>query len=80
MKILEVELKWFERGVRESMQIRINSPTLNTDAGRYNMPPVWNNILKELGRRGVGDQMPGPPSRRRSLTMSPFHQYHLMDV
>ena len=52
VRILEVELKWFERGVRESIQIRINSPTLNKDMGRYNLLPVWNNILKKLGRRG----------------------------
>ena len=39
LRILEAEPKWFERGVRESIKIRINSPTLNKDAGRYNLPP-----------------------------------------
>ena len=48
--------KWFERGVRESIQIRINISTLNKDTGRYNLPLVWNNTLKKLGRR----EGPGP--------------------
>ena len=54
---MEVESKWFERGVREAIQIRINTPTLNKDAGRYNLPPVWNNTLKKLEKRGG---RPGP--------------------
>ena len=37
VKILEVELKWFKRGVRESIQIRIDNTTLNKEAGRYNL-------------------------------------------
>ena len=65
-----VEPKWFERGMRESIQIRINSPTLNKDAGRYNLPPVWNNTLKKLGKGGAGHQVSGPPTRRCSLTTS----------
>ena len=52
VRILEVEPKWFERGVRESIQIRINNLTLNKDAGRYNLPLVWNNTMKALRRRG----------------------------
>ena len=51
-----VEPKWFERGVREAIQIRMNNPTLNKDAGRYNLPPIWNNTLKKLERKG--DQSP----------------------
>ena len=65
VRILEVEPKWFERGVREAIQIRINNPTLNKDAGRYNWPLVWNNILRALGRRGR------PDPRSHCLTMSP---------
>ena len=81
VKILEVESKWFERGVWEAIQIRINSPTLNKDECRYNLPPVWNNTLKKMGRRGRGgDQVPGPPTRRCSHTTSTVPPYHLMDV
>ena len=50
VKILEVEPKWSERGVREAIQIQINNPTLNKEGGRYNLPAVWNNTLRALGR------------------------------
>ena len=40
VKILEVELTWFERRVREAIRIRNNNPKLNKDAGRYNLPSV----------------------------------------
>ena len=45
-RILAVEPRWFERGVKEAIHIRLNNPTLNRDGGRYNLPPVWNNLLK----------------------------------
>ena len=44
-KILTVEPKWFERGVKESIYIRALKPSLNRDGGRYNLPPIWNNII-----------------------------------
>ena len=59
VKMLEVEPKWFERGVREVIQIRMKNPTLNKDAGRYHLLMVWNSTLKKLGRRGGGGE-PGP--------------------
>ena len=51
VRILEVELTWFKKAVREAIQIWINNLTLNNDVGRYNLPQVWNNTFMELGRR-----------------------------
>ena len=53
-KILSVEHKWFERGVKEAIYIRAMNPSLNRDGGRYNLPPVWNNIIKERLTDGAG--------------------------
>ena len=53
-KILSVEHKWFERGVKEAIYIRAMNPSLNRDGGRYNLPPVWNNIIKERLADGAG--------------------------
>ena len=55
-KILEVEPKWFERGVKEAIHIRVTHPSLNKDGGRYNLPSVWTNILNER-TRGPGPRI-----------------------
>ena len=49
-KILSVEHKLFKRGVKEAIHIRALNPSLNRDSGCYNMPLVWNNIIKERRR------------------------------
>ena len=50
VKILTVENRWFERGVKEAVFIRSVGPTLNKDKGRYKLPHVWENTIhRELG-------------------------------
>ena len=44
-KILTVKPKWFERGVKEAINIRALHLSLNRDGGRYNLPPVYNNMI-----------------------------------
>ena len=46
-EILTTEPRWFERGVKEAIYIRALNPSLNRDGGRYNLPPVWDNIIKK---------------------------------
>ena len=62
------QLRWFERGVKEAIFIRALNPSLNRDGGRYNLPPVWDNIIKnrvkaERPRRGGGG---GPHHHRHA--------------
>ena len=58
--ILAVEPRWFERGVKEAIHIRAASPTLNKDGGRYQLPTIWNNIIKErVKRRETGNPTRG---------------------
>ena len=40
VKILAVELRWFERGVREVIHIRMELPSLKKDGGQYNLPSI----------------------------------------
>ena len=49
-QILEVEPRWFERGVKEAIHIRTLCPSLNKDRGRYNLSPIWTNLLRNRGR------------------------------
>ena len=60
VKIVDVEPRKFERGVREAIQILLKRPTLNRDVGRYELPNIWNGVLRAQERRG-GDPVPGPP-------------------
>ena len=46
-QILSTEEKSFERGVKEALFITANTLNLNTDGGRYNLSPVWDNINKK---------------------------------
>ena len=70
-KILEVEHKWFERGVKEAIHIRALKPSLNRDGGRYNLPPIWNNIIKErLMESAMGEPpVEGGPQSEESVSV-----------
>ena len=55
-KILCVEPKYFERGVKEAILIRKLKPFLNRDGGRHRLPEIWTNVLThESGRHTTGD-------------------------
>ena len=77
-EILTTEPRWFERGVKEAIYIRALNPSLNRDGGRYNLPPVWDNIIKkrvkaERQRRGGGGGgWGGGGSSPSSRTTSPY--------
>ena len=70
-KILSVEHKWFERGVKEAIYIRAMNPSLNRDGGRYNLPLVWNNIIKERVTDGAGTTNGGGGGRLRNSVSVP---------
>ena len=45
IEFLGFETKWWERGVKESIYIRKEKPTLNADNGRYNLSRIWDNVI-----------------------------------
>ncbi len=45
-KILAVEPRWYERGVKEAVHICTAKPSLNKDGGRFQLPAVWKNMLQ----------------------------------
>ena len=56
--ILSVEPEWQERGIKEAIYIRARKPTLNRDGGRYNLPPIWNSIIKtKLGETETAQKL-----------------------
>ena len=67
-EMLTTEPRWFERGVKEAIYIRALNPSLNRDGGRYNLPPVWDNIIKK--------RVKAERSRRRGGGGGPRHHRH----
>ena len=58
-EVVTTETRWFERGVKGAIYIRALNPSFNRDGGRYNLPLVWDNIIKkrvkaDRPRRGGG--------------------------
>ena len=43
--ILDREQGWFQRGVKESIYIRSEKPTLNKDGGRHNLSHIYDAVL-----------------------------------
>ena len=69
-KIPAVEHKWFERGGKEAIHILALKPSLNRDGGRYNLPLIWNNIIKErLTENITGTTNGRGPSLRNSVSV-----------
>ena len=61
--VLTVEPRWFERGVKEAIYIKAYSPSLNKDGGRYQLPPIWNTIIKDrVHKRETGTSKGGARS------------------
>ena len=69
-KMVAMEHKWFERGVKEAIHIRALKPSLNRDGGRYNVPPIWNNIIKErLTESAAGTTSGGRAQSEESVSI-----------
>ena len=65
VKILTVDNRKFERGVKEAIYIRVMEPSLNKDGGHYLLPAVWTNLLRARVRL--------PPSPRTAVEDEALH-------
>ena len=49
VKILDRETNWFKRGVKESINERIEKPSLNKQGGlRFNLSSTWNRAVDKI--------------------------------
>ena len=55
-RILGADQRWFQRGVKESIFIHAIKPSLNRDGGRFNLSPIWHNIVGERIGKGAHAQ------------------------
>ena len=49
VKILSVEPNGFKRRVKEAIFIKTNNPELNQNIGKYNLPPIYDQLLTRGG-------------------------------
>ena len=51
MHVIEREDRWFERGVKEAIHVKLKKPSLNGDGGlRHFLSPTYNAVLHSLGQ------------------------------
>ena len=55
-RIFGVEQGWFQRGVKEAIFIHAMKPGLNWDGERFNLSPIWHNIVGERIGKGARAQ------------------------
>ena len=52
VRILAREDRWFERGVKEAIHVKLERPSLNRGGGlRHHLSPTYNAVLRALPRR-----------------------------
>ena len=52
VQILAREDRWFERGVKEAIHVKLEKPSLNRGGGlRFNLSPVYDSVLGSLSRK-----------------------------
>ena len=45
--IVDKEAQGMARNIKEAMYIRVNDPSLNRNLGKFQLPHVWDQILKD---------------------------------
>ena len=52
VQILDREDRWFERGVKEAIYVKVEKPSLNRGGGlRHQLSPIYNAVLSSVPRR-----------------------------
>ena len=46
IKIINVESNSFKRKIKEAIYIQVNDPPLNRNIGKYNLPPIYEQLLE----------------------------------
>ena len=50
-EIIEKGSNWYKRGIKEAIEIRKRTPTLNADEGRYHLSHIWSKTLKRQSEK-----------------------------
>ena len=78
IRIVDRDSRWFQRGVREAIEIRSRSPTLNCDRGRHNLPSVYNTIVRSELKKTGGCQEKATLQKKCKTCVSNTFKYNFM--
>ena len=53
-EIVEQESDKFNRWIKESICVRLNTPTMNRDEGAYQLSPIWTQVISTPKPGGMG--------------------------
>ena len=53
VKIIDREQNMDKRRLLEAMYIKVNNPSLNANVGKYDIPPIYSDIITEGGQLDV---------------------------
>ena len=61
VRILDREDRWFERGVKEAIYVKVEKPSLNRGGGlRHHLSPIYNAALSTIPRKFKNKSCPEP--------------------
>ena len=79
--IIHWETQGSSRNIKKAMFIRVNDPSLNRNLGKYQLPHIWDNILKDASMPQVKQSNLSPYPywynpfpRLPNLPLTPHHQ------
>ncbi len=52
IKVINTESNAFKRRVKEAIYIKVNNPPLNQNVGKFNLPPIYDQLLDKKGAGG----------------------------
>ena len=53
VKVIDKEQHMDKRRLLEAMYIKVNNPSLNANVGKYDIPPIYSDIMKENGQLSI---------------------------
>ena len=80
--ILDREERWFERGVREAIYVKVEKPSLNRGGGlRHHLSPTYNAVLSSLPRRfnNLASKTRNTVQTHLAPGASNNHRYNIME-
>ena len=55
VKILDINSRWLQRGIKEAYNLAVKEPNLNHDQGCQYLPTVYKTLIKSCDHDSLGE-------------------------